>query len=288
MKLLTALLTVLFSFSAFAADFSNFQTILDNHLIDISSPAQGYATAFNYEDAANDDEALELIAEQKEILSSFDISELTDKATATAFWINVYNFSMIDSVLSKGTASGELIVNSVRKISRVFKRKSINIGGVRMSLDGVEKGVLLGSEYEAKGWKDARVHFAVNCASVGCPPLRTKVYKAVETVDGVEKTLDSILEEAVVAGLGTKRHLRVQNNKLVGTQLFGWYSGDFKEYVNEEGVRSNTVNGFILNFTQDAQLVSKLKSSSKPGKINYNWDLNTPENFINDDSANLN
>lgn len=292
MKLLTILLATLMSLSVSAADFENFQLILDKHLVDMSGPVQGYATAFNYEEAANDDETLELIQEQKQILSEFDISELEEKNQAIAFWINVYNFSMIDAVLSRAVANGELIVDSVRKISRVFKSRFINIGGTRMSLDGVEKGVLLGKDYKKKGWKDAKIHFAVNCASVGCPPLRTKVYKAVEVVgegdEKVSKSLDVILEEATRASLATNRHLRVQDGKLKGTQLFQWYSGDFKDYVNKEGVASKTVNNFILNYVSDSEIIRFAEKSKAPSKINYNWKLNTVDNFVNDKVENLN
>jgi len=55
-------------------------------------------------------------------------------------------------------------------VDNVFEREKFVIDGEKYSLNQMEKEILLGQDYAERGWKDARVHFAVNCASVGCPP----------------------------------------------------------------------------------------------------------------------
>jgi len=105
------------------------------------------------------------------------------------------------------------------------------IGGDDYSLSGIEKEILLGAAFEEKGWKEARVHFTVNCASVGCPPLRETIY----TSDNI----DELMTENTRLALNTdRRHLRVEGDTLHLTELFKWYEQDF---VDEGG----SVRGFI-------------------------------------------
>ncbi|MEH6354758.1 MAG: DUF547 domain-containing protein [Marinobacter sp.] len=103
----------------------------------------------------------------------------------------------------------------------VFGRETFVIGGKSFSLSQIEKGVLLGKDYQSRGWKDARVHFAVNRASVGCPPLRDTLY----TADNLER----LLAENTRRALNTDRHLKIQGDTLYVTELFKWYQDDFSE-----------------------------------------------------------
>ena len=95
-----------------------------------------------------------------------------DDDTAAAFLINVYNAAMIQAVLR------EYPLSSVREIGSspfaVFKKEFIGLDGETVSLDEVEKGILL-EEYS-----DPRLHFAVNCASVSCPPLRAEPFRGAD------------------------------------------------------------------------------------------------------------
>lgn len=149
--------------------------------------------------------------------------EELDRSEATAFLINLYNAAMIDIVLD------EYPLDSVREIGflpfAVFRRDSIALNGEEVSLDEIEKEMLL------KDYFDPRIHFAVNCASVSCPPLRAEPFRG--------KDLDRQMEEQTRAFAESDHSAFPDRQK--GTtyysELFKWYAEDFPgddpaEYLN--------------------------------------------------------
>lgn len=238
----TALLIFLFSsfyLTAQAQDFSSFQKILDKNWIEIKQDINSYQTAFDYDKAKKDATTPSLLKQQADLLEKFDIQQLKNKNQATAFWINAYNFFMIKIILDKGFEKDRREIDSVKDFGnlfnpyKIFKKELNNIGGKNYSLDDMEKGILLGDDYKKKGWKDARIHFAVNCASVGCPPLNKNTYSA--------KTLDKVLDDNITKALQTRRHFQWKGPSIVVTHLFKWYKNDFKEH-------SGSVKEFIKKY----------------------------------------
>ncbi len=126
----------------------------------------------------------------------------------------------------------------------------------------MEKGQLLSKAFKKKSWKDARIHFVVNCASVGCPPLANKIY--------TPEQLDKDLTEATRKALKTERHFKFHKKNLYLTQLFEWYKDDFKE---AEG----SVKSFLKKYT-DSSLHNQIDTSDIKF-IDYDWKLNRPKNF---------
>jgi hypothetical protein len=125
---------------------------------------------------ANQEQTLQKLTSQRNALAAFDLSSLEGEAESIAFWINAYNFFMLNKILTD-RPDGNLVesvwdyggrVNPF--VDNVFEREKFVIDGEKYSLNQMEKEILLGQDYAERGWKDARVHFAVNCASVGCPP----------------------------------------------------------------------------------------------------------------------
>lgn len=255
--------TLTVSTFSFAAEFDPFQKILDKHLV-IQSVGEGFQSAFNYTEAIKDKEVGENIKKQIEILSKKDLSVLKTKNEALAFWINSYNFYMIHNILQKGFESGKLKIKGVKDLGnffnpyKVFKKEINQIGGKEMSLDQIEKGTLLGKIYKKKGWKDARIHFAVNCASKGCPPLIAKVYTAV--------TLDKTLDENIQTALKTPRHLKINGKTLYLTHLFKWYEQDFIEH-------SGSVKEFIYKYVSK-EVQNQVDKTKSIEYIEYDWNLN--------------
>jgi hypothetical protein len=251
------------------AVYEPFSEILERHLIEKNLENDGLVSAFDYRAALDNPETAKLLARQRTILAEFDIDTLDSREQAIAFWLNAYNFFMIAQVLEE-QPGGKLIdsvwdyggrVNPFR--ANVFERDLFNVGGEKYSLDGMEKGILLGDAYKEKGWKEARVHFSVNCASVGCPPLRAEVY----TPDNV----DEVMTENTRRAFSTERHLRVDGDTLFLTALFDWYESHF---VNEAG----SVREFIKAHADD-DVTSKVAATRRTRFIDYDWALNKPENF---------
>ena len=112
-----------------------------------------------------------LLEDYLSVLASVSEEEFLQfgKANQTAFLINAYNAAMIQKVLQRYPD-----IDSVWDFGRIFnhpfKDRFVELFGERMSLDDIEHGRLRGDP----ALFDPRIHFAVNCASKGCPPLRPR------------------------------------------------------------------------------------------------------------------
>ncbi len=249
--------------------FDPYQQLLSDYLQEKMLDGGGLVTAFDYRAALDARDTTSRLKSQRESLAQFDPASLEGQAESTAFWINAYNFFMIDQILTR-QPDGKLVesvwdyggrYNPFR--DNIFQRELFDVGGRDYSLDGIEKGILLGQAYEEKGWKDARVHFAVNCASVGCPPLRRMIYTA--------DNLESLLTENTHRALSTERQVRVEGESLYVSELFKWYEEDFRE-------ASGSVRAFIRQWA--AQPVTRqVDGSGELNFIDYDWSLNKPSNF---------
>lgn len=246
-----------------------YQQILEQFLTEKDLSGGGLVTAFDYEAAVSQDDTAQTLTKQREALKEFDLSRLEGEAESVAFWLNAYNFFMLDQILTE-RPDGELIdsvwdyggrINPF--VDSVFNREKFVIDGQEYSLDQMEKDILLGDEYKEKGWKDARVHFAVNCASVGCPPLRDVIY----TADNLEELLAENTRRAFL----TDRHLKVEGDTLFVTELFKWYEEDFEEAA---GSRKAFIEEWV-----DEDLAERVAQTSEMKFIDYDWDLNTASNF---------
>lgn len=269
------ILTILLTFSASFCwaelpSFSIYQNILDQYVTAINLPDGGFETHVQYQKIYDEKDGAKNRDEQLKIIENFDPASLKTKEEAMAFWINTYNFFMISKILKDGFKNKKLSINSVKDLGsffspyKAFSTLDFKVGGKAMSLDQIEKETLLGEAYKTKKWKDARIHFAVNCASVGCPPLIKKIY--------TPETVNQQLDENITKALKTKRHFHFEGDKLHVTHLTKWYEGDFKENYG-------SVQNFLVQFTSDASLKAKIKTIKSFEYINYDWKLNVAENF---------
>ncbi|MDX1588899.1 MAG: DUF547 domain-containing protein [Oleiphilaceae bacterium] len=249
--------------------FAPYAALLEQHLQEKTLDNDGLVTAFDYQGALQAPQTETRLEKQDRQLAQFDPDQLDSREQAIAFWNNAYNYFMIQQILTN--LDGGEPVSSVwdyggryNPLSKsVFEREKFDIGGKKYSLNTMEKGILLGEEYSEKGWKEARVHFTVNCASVGCPPLRKTLYTA--------ENIDALMTENTRRAFNTPRHLRVEGNTLYLTELFKWYEKDF---VQEEG----SVKDFIRAYADEA-VIEKIEGTDSIRYIEYDWALNKPGNF---------
>ena len=181
-----------------------------------------------------------------------------------AFLVNAYNAFTIAKVLTRYPD-----LQSIRDFGTVFgnpwKDRFFVLLGRRMSLDDLEHGLI-----RAPGaFEDPRIHFAVNCASVGCPMLREEAYDA--------GRLDAQLDEQVARFLsdrGRNRHRR-EDDVLEISPLFDWYREDF-----ERGWHGHvSVRRFLAQHAQALALDATLAGRLAAGEIRieygeYDWRLN--------------
>jgi hypothetical protein len=152
----------------------------------------------------------------------------TDRDVALAFWLNCYNAATQRLLES----SPELYAGPLRVV-RFFRAPAVTVGGVDLSLDRIENGILRGgrSKY-GLGYLpklrttaferryrltdlDPRVHFALNCGAESCPPIRA--YEPDRIGDQLDLATRSYLDATVEVGDGTVSVPR----------LFLWFRGDF-------------------------------------------------------------
>ncbi|MFC6203296.1 DUF547 domain-containing protein [Psychrobacter urativorans] len=179
-----------------------------------------------------------------------------------AFLINVYNAGTVELVLTKYPN-----IKSIKDIGGVFgspwKQNFISLLGKTRSLDDIEHNLIRGS----KRYNEPRIHFAVNCASIGCPALLNDAFTA--------SKLDKQLEQVTSSFLADTSRNRLQGNTLQVSPIFKWYKEDFA--TSWRG--TNDLAGFLSRYSPSLGLNSGQAAQLKNGKIkigysSYNWNLN--------------
>jgi len=168
----------------FAAETSRFDTLFGELLHEYWRPTVTIngieTTVFDY--AAMQRDAGPLIDEISETLATIDPVNIEGDNAAKAFWVNVYNFAAIRMVINAYPVDS-ITSFRISLIKHPWSKKSINVGGQRYSLSGIEKDILL------PRFNDPRIIFAVSCAAVSCPD------RTAEPFDGahLEAQLDELI-----------------------------------------------------------------------------------------------
>jgi Protein of unknown function, DUF547 len=189
-------------------------------------------------------------------LEAVDLATL-NRPEQFALLANLYNAKTVDIVLD------HYPVKSIKDISLgggllgVFsggpwKAKVLEMKGMELSLDDIEHGML------RPVFKDPRVHYAVNCASIGCPNLATEAFTGAR--------LDAQLDAAARAYINSARGVDPRPDGLVVSSIYDWYQADFGG--TEAGVIAH------LKSYADPALAKKLQGTTAIADYAYNWSLN--------------
>lgn len=160
-----------------------------------------------------------------------------------AFWINAYNAYTVKLILNNYPTSSIMKIND----GKAWDLSFIKIAGKQYSLNNIEHDIL-----RAK-YKDARIHFAVNCASVSCPKLRNKAFTGANLNEQLDEMSRSFINNSAKNSIASD-HVKV-------SQLFNWYKGDF------------TMNGSVIDFLNKYS-TTKINSGASIQYMEYNWNLN--------------
>lgn len=171
---------------------------------------------------------------------------------AFAFWVNLYNALTVKVILDNYP------VSSIRKIKSgpislgPWGKTVATVDGAALSLNDIEHKILRAH------FKDPRVHYAVNCASLGCPDLQPAPW----TGAGLEAALDA----AARGFVNSKEGVAVRNGKVTASSIFNWYAKDF-------GADDKAVLAHLARFAEP-DLMAKLKTAAKIDRYQYDWTLN--------------
>lgn len=160
--------------------------------------------------------------------------------TVLAYWINVYNAFTVKLILNNYP------VKSIKDIKDPWGKKFFTINGKSYSLEDVEHQIL-------RKMDEPRIHFAINCASFSCPNLLNEAYEAV--------TLDKQLTTVSKSFLADTSKNTLTPNKIEVSEIFNWFSGDFKK------------KGSLIDFI-NLYAPIKIDSKAKVSYKDYNWSLN--------------
>jgi len=137
------------------------------------------------------------------------------KSERKAFLINAYNAFTVEKILTRYPD-----IRSIWDFGKIFgnpfKDQFFSLLGRRMTLDGIEHETLR----KPGAYDDARVHYAVNCASIGCPMLREEAY--------VAWRLEQQLDEQALRFLSDRTRNRFRNGRLEVSKIFDWFKEDFE------------------------------------------------------------
>jgi hypothetical protein len=171
-----------------------------------------------------------------------------------AYWVNFYNVLTVKTVLD------HFPVNSIRDIDispgwfadGPWGAKLVTVEGEKISLDDIEHRIL------RPIWKDPRIHYVVNCASVGCPDIPPVAV----TADNTEK----LLNDGAARYVNHTRGVTVTGTRIVVSSIYSWFEDDFGG--NEAGVLDH-----LRRFAAHA-LKTKLKGTDGYDDHTYDWKLN--------------
>jgi hypothetical protein len=197
-------------------------------------------------------------------LATVKVAEFDTWATPEqlAFLLNAYNAWTVELVLSKYPD-----LQSIKDLGNIiqspWKKTFIPILGATRSLDDIEHGLIRGSGR----YSDPRIHFAANCASIGCPALRAEAYRGAE--------LERQLDEATAFFLRDRNRNRLSGRVLEVSSIFKWYGDDF----SKGWLSYHSLVAFFSGYAGALGLTEKDVLALAAGEIkiaflDYDWRLN--------------
>ena len=183
---------------------------------------------------------VKLLDKYLEIIKTSEPTQAWAKKEKLAYWINVYNAFTLKMILEHYPVTS---ITSLHN-GKPWDYKWIKIGNKTLSLNEIENDII------RPRFKEPRIHFAVNCAAVSCPPLSNMAY----TAANLDKLLDSNTRKFV----NNSKFNTLNENNIKISKIFEWYSADF--------------GGTISFLNKYSKVV--IDKNAKVQYNEYNWALN--------------
>jgi len=248
------------SVQAFEQDHAIWSGLLARHVH--WNPA-GTASTVDYDGMLAERPKLKAYLTQMSAVTRADFDEWP-QPQRRAFLLNAYNAFTVELILGSYPE-----VKSIRDLGSVFsspwKKRFFSLFGEKQSLDGIEHGLIRG----AKDYDDPRIHFAANCASIGCPALRPEAYLGAR--------LDAQLDDQTRRFLRDRQRNRFDaaTSTLYLSSIFDWYGDDFERSFRG----SSSVASFVASYPQELGVGQPVQRRMAAGKFDieyskYDWSLN--------------
>ncbi|MFT6256564.1 MAG: hypothetical protein ACJAT8_001100 [Cellvibrionaceae bacterium] len=237
-------------------------TLLNRHVKPINS---GHSSAIDYAAIQQDRAILTRYLNQLSQITQAEF-DAWDKASQLAFLINAYNAWTVELILTKYPD-----IDSIKELGGLFSspwdKSFIPLLGKTRSLNDIEHTLIRGSDR----YNDPRIHFAVNCASIGCPALREEAYTGAK--------LELQLTEQTERFLADNSRNYAKGDSLYLSSIFKWYGDDFTK-----GFRNtHSIEAFLLLYSNSNKGVLTLTPAQRQAAekqqldiefLDYDWSLN--------------
>nr|MBA2481269.1 DUF547 domain-containing protein [Planctomycetota bacterium] len=182
-----------------------------------------------------------------------------------AFWCNAYNALTLATVLENEP------VDSIKDIKGVWTKLQFQVMGTGLTLDQIEKDKLIGE------LKDPRIHMAINCASMGCAPLRAEPYEG--------KQLDAQFDDQARRFLADPRRFSIDAKAGVVrlSKIFDWFGADFANGYSDDPAFTRSPSkkkkeapalAFIARHVDAADRAYLETADYTISYMKYDWSLN--------------
>lgn len=226
-------------------DHGLWQMVLDDYLVEDDSGIN----LFDYEGLQGD--ADPRLDQYIESLRKIDPRALS-KSEQMSYWINLYNALTVQLVVRNYPVESITELGQSIIFTGPWNDDIVEIAGKTLTLNDIEHRIL------RPVYKDHRIHFVVNCASIGCPNLASIVYTA--------DSLEQLLSQSAEKFLSHPRGLMWQQDKLLLSRIFKWFQEDFGK--NEKQML------IAISQYADAEDAARLRRFAGEVDYIYNWKLN--------------
>jgi len=190
----------------------------------------------NYKNLKSSIGKLNSYLEQLEQIKASDLTNLRK----LAFWINAYNAYTLKLILDNYPVKQITDLHG----GKPWDRKWIKLDGRTLSLNNIENDII------RPKFKDARIHFAVNCAAKSCPPLLNRAYTG--------NNIESFLEKQTRKFINNRKFNQFSPKAIKISKIFEWYSSDFGD-----------LRAFLSRYSESA-----ISDDAKISYSAYDWALN--------------
>ena len=249
MRVLTVLTAILIFSEIHAFDFSHsaWTSVLQKYVV-----VKGPIGQVKYRELKNNPSGLDAYLKQLQGVKEREFKGW-NKQQQYVFWVNAYNAFTVKLIVDNYP------VKSIKKLGSLFrspwKKRFFALLGKQRHLDEIEHDILRAQ------FSEPRTHFALNCASIGCPALLGEAYTA--------KKMERQLEQQTKVFLRDTSRNKISGKQVVVSKIFDWFKEDFAK--NEQSVQK-----FIAPYiTDDPAIQAKLRRGEFAISYStYDWNLN--------------
>jgi hypothetical protein len=220
------------------------------------------------------------LKEQRDLLDAYVVTlEMMDpkvyeqwkRPDQVAFWINAYNALTLRAIIDHHPITPQpgreaFPKNSIRQIPGVWDHRPARVMGMKITLDHIEHKILRGD------FQEPRIHMALVCAAVSCPPLRNEPYRGA--------TLDAQLDDQARRFLSDLRrfHIDRAKNEVWASEIFKWFVDDFlpgATAADETHVaQRKSLAAFASKYVSEADRKFLAGTTYTVQYFKYDWTLN--------------